>query len=259
MIEERNDKLNILTKIPYKNIKIGFNPIVNYKKTLCMIKLLLVDDHKIIRDGIKALFKGNDNIEIIGECNDGSEVLGFLKGNKVDVILMDINMPAQNGIDTTKQIVDEFPDMKIIALTMHNEEGHISKMVKAGAVGYVLKNTDKAELVSAVTKVSEGGNYFNADLAEIMMSKYMKDSPPVNKKTSLVSVDDLTNREIQILKLIAEEYTNNEIAAKLFISPRTVDTHRQNILQKLGVRNTAGLVRFAIQNEAIIMSDEYKV
>lgn len=213
-----------------------------------MIKILLVDDHKIIRDGLKALLYGEERLEIIGECNDGDEVLPFTKENDVDVILMDINMPNMNGIDATSAVVESDENIKVIALTMHNEDSYISKILKAGASGYVLKNTGKAGLVNAIVKVHEEGNYFTEEVASIMMSKYMKKSSQVKQANILVSLEDLTKREIEILQMIAEELTNNEIAKKLFISPRTVDTHRRNLLQKLAVKNTAGLVKFAIQN-----------
>ena len=213
-----------------------------------MIKVLLVDDHSIIRDGIKAMLYGDDKIHFVGECSDGSEVVDFLSKNDVDIVLMDINMPKMNGIDATKLVMDKFPGSKIIALTMHNEEGYITKILKAGAVGYVLKNTGKDELIEAIEQVYEGGTYFGSEVAEIMMARYLKNGSKPKSSSSLVNVDDLTKREIEILKLITEEFTNIEIGEKLFISPRTVDTHRRNLLQKLGVKNTAGLVKFAIQN-----------
>ena len=222
-----------------------------------MIKILLVDDHKIIRDGIKALIQSEPNIQIIGECGDGKEVVPFLENNEVDVILMDVNMPIMNGIETTIVVSEKFPDVAVLALTMHDEEVYISKVLKAGALGYVLKHLGKAELMKAIEKVANKENYFSDDVAAIMMSKYMKsgstsNNPPLKKvSTSLISIDELTKREVEILSLISEEMTNNEIGEKLFISPRTVDTHRRNLLQKLGVKNTAGLVKFAVQNNLV--------
>ena len=222
-----------------------------------MIKILLVDDHKIIRDGIKALIQSEANIEIVGECGDGIEVSVFLENNDVDVVLMDINMPEMNGIEATSVVSEKFPNVGVLALTMHDEEGYISKVLKAGALGYVLKHVGRTELLKAIKKVANKENYFSDDVAAIMMSKYMKqggtsNNPPLKKKsTSLISIDELTKREVEILSLISEEMTNNEIGEKLFISPRTVDTHRRNLLQKLGVKNTAGLVKFAVQNNLV--------
>ena len=222
-----------------------------------MIKILLVDDHKIIRDGIKALIQTEENIEIVGECGDGIEVSVFLEKNDVDVVLMDINMPEMNGIEATSVVSEKFPDVSVLALTMHDEEVYISKVLKAGALGYVLKHVGRSELLKAIQKVANKENYFSDDVAAIMMSKYMKqgstsNNPPLKKtSTSMISIDELTKREIEILSLISGEMTYNEIGEKLFISPRTVDTHRRNLLQKLGVKNTAGLVKFAVQNDLV--------
>jgi DNA-binding NarL/FixJ family response regulator len=218
-----------------------------------MKKILLVDDHKIIRDGVKALLKNLEDIQIVGECEDGDEVLDFCTANHVDVVLMDINMKRMSGIDATTELLAKFPNIKVVALTMHNEEGYISKILKAGAVGYLLKNAGKAELLNAINTVSEGRNYFGPEVAEVIMSRYMKTTPTKKKGSSqfLVSLEDLTKREIEVIKLIAEELTTTEISEKLFISPRTVDSHRRNLLQKIGVKNTAGLVKFALQNGII--------
>ena len=218
-----------------------------------MIKIILVDDHKIIRDGLKALLMGSDEVEIVGECTDGIHVNDYLRKNKenVDVVLMDINMPELNGIDATKKVLNEFPGTKILVLTMHNEEGYISKILKAGAKGYILKNTGDVELIDAIKKVNDGATYFSSEVSEIMMAKYMKDNNAPKLQSSLVTIDDLTERELEVLKLIAEEQTNNQIAEILCISPRTVDTHRRNLAQKLGVKNAAGLVRFAVENHVV--------
>ncbi len=217
-----------------------------------MIKLLIVDDHKIIRDGIKAMLSETDSVEIVGECENGKEVVPFLKSNKVDIIFMDINMPEQNGIETTKEVIENFPSAKIIALTMHNQESYITKMLKVGAVGYVLKNTGFDEILDAITTVNSGHSYFSGDVSEIMMSKYMKTSSANDYiNPGMSSTEDLTSREQEIIILISNELTNNEIAEELHISPRTVDTHRRNLLQKLGVKNTAGLVKFAVKNNML--------
>lgn len=213
-----------------------------------MIHVLIVDDHKILRDGIAAILSGNDSIKIVGQCSDGEAVEAFLKNNQVDVILMDIKMERMGGIDTTIYLQRAFPDVKIIALSMHNEEAYISKMLKAGANGYILKNTDESELIFAIKTVFNGDNYFSEEVTKVMMTKYLKKTKKP-KSLSGADIEDLTKREKEIIRLIASQFTNNEIGDKLFISPRTVDTHRRNLLQKLGVKNTAGLVRFAIENE----------
>ena len=212
-----------------------------------MIDILLVDDHHIIRDGIKSLLGKVPEVNVIGECDNGVQALEFLENQQPQIILMDINMPKMNGIDATQDIMAKYPGMKILVLTMHNEISYISKILKAGAKGYVIKTTDKSELVKAIRELNDGRNYFSEEVTQAMMNKFMKNSQKVSSNT-LVSVEDLTNRELEVLILIAEELTNHEIADKLFISSRTVDTHRRNLLQKLGVKNTAGLVKFAMQN-----------
>jgi DNA-binding NarL/FixJ family response regulator len=216
-----------------------------------MINLLLVDDHKIIRDGIRALLGDATDIEIKGECEGGEEVIPFLEKNAVDIILMDISMPVQGGIQTTELVVEKYPDIKIIALSMHSQESYISKMLKAGAAGYVLKNTGVEDITNAIRTVASGQNYFSEDVSEIMMAKFMKKQSTNYSSATMSSVEDLTARELDVIKLVADGLTNNSIAEKLFLSPRTIDTHRRNLLQKLGVNNTAGLVRFAFENNLI--------
>lgn len=216
-----------------------------------MIKVLLVEDHKILRDGLKAALSGNKEIKVIGECEDGNQVLEFLEKNDIDVILMDIKMPIMNGIDTTQLVIEKYPTVKIIALSMYNEEAYIMKIFKAGASGYVLKNTSISEMIDGIKKVYAGEIFYSLEVANIMVSKYMNKTIKAKTKNTSITIDDLTKREKEIIKLISNEYTNQEIADKLFISARTVDTHRRNLLQKLGVKNTAGLVKFAMQNEML--------
>lgn len=215
-----------------------------------MINILLADDHQIIRDGIKSLIYGIEDIEIVAEACSGLQVLEFLtnKKAKVDVVLLDINMPELNGIETALKIHQGFPDVKILCLTMHEEEGYISKVLQAGALGYILKKTGKEELIAAIRSVYSGATYISKEVGNILFQKIAK-----NSETQPNSFNEilLTQREKEILQLIASEYTNPEIAEKLFISTRTVDAHRRNLLEKLAVKNTAGLVKYAIQNKLI--------
>ncbi len=210
------------------------------------IKLLIVDDHQIVRDGVKALLKSSKDIDVIGEASHGLEALEFLKKSKgeVDVIIMDITMPVMDGVTATKQILKEFPLIKILALSMHDDESHIITMLKQGALGYVLKTTGKSELEHAIARVSEGQSYFSKQTSSKILD-YISSGGKRNQK----SVTKLTEREKEVLLLIADELTNAEIAEKLFVSHRTVDTHRRNLLQKLNAKNTAGLVKYALQNE----------
>lgn len=221
------------------------------KNLSAMIKVLLVDDHKILRDGIKALFKNSKEVKVIGECDDGSQVLGFVQNNDTDVILMDIMMSDINGIETTKLVKEAIPNMKILALSMHNDYSYIQQMLEAGAHGYILKNTSSEEMLTAIHRVYEGKNFFTQDVTDIVMNSYVGGSKQKSHEQDEELVEALTTRELDVLRLIADEYTNNEIGEKLFISRRTVDTHRRNLLQKLGVKNSIGLIRFAYNNSLI--------
>jgi DNA-binding NarL/FixJ family response regulator len=215
------------------------------------IRILLVDDHKMIRDGIRALLHDTTEIVIADEAENGREALELLRGGelKVDLIVMDVRMPEMNGIEATKIIAEEFPAIPVLSLSMHDEVEYISKMLQAGASGYLLKNAGKVELVMALKKVAAGEKYFSSEVSYAMMMNYI--SGDGKKDRGPRENVQLTKREEEIIKLIASEMTNQEIADKLNISLRTVDTHRRNLLQKLGVKNTAGLVRYAIQNGLI--------
>ncbi len=215
-----------------------------------MIDILIVDDHKIIRDGIKALLRTSDDIRIVGECSDGSQVLDALNEHEnVDIVLMDINMPEMNGLQATEAVLRDFPTVKVVALTMYNEDSYISKILNLGASGYILKNTGKQELLDALYKIKEGGNYFSEEVTQQMMSRFMnKKQKRESSRPSEEVLERLTEREKEVLRLISMEYTNHEIAEQLSVSSRTIDSHRRNLLQKLDVKNTAGLVRFALQN-----------
>lgn len=216
-----------------------------------LITVLIVDDHKIIRDGIKSLLEDAPNIQIVGEASNGLEAIEFFKKQPTDIVIMDIRMPEMGGIETTKFLTDNYPGVKILALTMHDEEAFISKMLHAGASGYLLKNVGKEEFISAIHKIYKGENYFSLDVATKMMTKFMSSKPVEDDEA--VEDDDLqlTKREIEVIKLIAEGLTSQDIADKLFISPRTVDTHRRNLLQKLNVKNTAELIKYAIKHNIV--------
>jgi len=204
------------------------------------IKVLLVDDHQIILDGIKSLLENADEIQVVATANDGNEALNTLKLITIDVILMDIDMPKLNGIDATRQIHEKYKDVRVIMLTMHNESAMIKNLIEIGAHGYLLKNSSKEELLDAIYKVAKGEKYFSSEVTMSLLN-------PEKSKTSDIQID-FTQREIEIIQLLADGHTNKEIGVKLFISHRTVDTHRTNILKKVGVNNVAGLISFAIKN-----------
>jgi DNA-binding NarL/FixJ family response regulator len=211
-----------------------------------IIKVLLVDDHKIVRDGIKVLLQDESDIEVIGEAENGKHALEVLNEITPDLLIVDINMPVMNGIECAREVVKHFPQVKILALTMLNEQEHIKNMVAAGAGGYILKNSGKEELIDAIKTVTSGENYFSDEVKNIIMMNIVKRKTSGNKIEGVPI--PLTNREKDVLKYIVQEFTNQEIAEKLFISVRTVDAHRRNLLEKTGARNTAGLVKFALEN-----------
>lgn len=210
------------------------------------IRLLLADDHLIIRDGIKLMLKKNPDFEIVAEASNGREVLEYLTNNPdtVDVVLMDINMPEMNGIEASDFITKHIKNVTILALTMHAEETYITSMLKAGAMGYILKESGTGELVSAIKSVARGQKYYSNDVSVTMINALMNDEKP---KKSMLS-----EREIEVLGHIAGGSTNKEVGDMLCISGRTVETHRRNILAKLEVRNTAEMIRYAIENELVV-------
>ncbi|MBU1013225.1 MAG: response regulator transcription factor [Bacteroidetes bacterium] len=208
------------------------------------IKILVVDDHKIIRDGISSLLHDQPEYSVIAEASNGREALAILAKTKIDIAIVDINMPEMNGIDCTREINEKFEDTRVIALTMHSEEIYLTKMIEAGAVGYILKNLGKKELLSALSAVVEGKHYYSP---EITLAVIKELTNPRKKKEHDAKIE-LTAREMEVLELIVREYSNQEIADKLSISMRTVDAHRRNLLEKTGVRNTAGLVKYSINN-----------
>ena len=209
------------------------------------IRIAVVDDHEIVRDGIKILLEDEPGMEIAYEAKNGKEAVQKCKKNAPDLIIMDITMPEMDGIQATKVIKDNYPDVKILALTMLSEDQHIRKMIKAGASGYILKSSGKEELLNAIEKIMNGQHYFSDDATKAILQELV--SPEVKSLRDSEEVN-ITDREKEVLKLIVDEYTNQEIADELFVSVRTVDAHRRNLLQKTGAKNTAGLVKYAIKN-----------
>lgn len=211
------------------------------------IKVLLVDDHKIVRDGIKLMLKSQAGIDVVAETDDGNKILEILENTQVDVIVMDINMPEMNGIQAAKMVKKEYSDIKILALTMSSDDSHIRQMVQAGASGYIMKSAGRDELTEAIQDVMSGKHYFSDQATQSIMMDLVKNKG----KSSAPDPVHITDRELEVLQMIVKEHTNQEIAEKLYISPRTVDAHRRNLLQKTGARNTAGLVKYAFQNNLI--------
>jgi len=209
-----------------------------------MIRIALADDHQLVLDGLKSLISEVEEFEFLAGVNNGKRLIEIVDSVSVDVVLVDIDMPLMNGLDAISDIKEKHDHVKCIALTMHNEKGMIQKMISIGADGYILKNIDRDELVEAIKKVHEGGKVFSEDVTMILAGT-RKDSK-IDYQHAMVD-ESLTDREIEILKLIAEGYSNKEIGDKLFISHRTVDTHRTNLMKKLSIHNIAGLIRYAIK------------
>jgi DNA-binding NarL/FixJ family response regulator len=216
------------------------------------IKILLADDHKIVRDGIKLMLEPHVGIDIEAEANNGVEVLEILNNTVIDLIIMDINMPEMDGVEATKKVKETYPDIKVLALTMSNDDLHIRQMIQAGASGYIMKSAGRSELKEAVNAIMQGKHYFSDEATNSIMMDLVKGKG----KSSGHEPVHITDRELEILELIVKEHTNQEIGEKLFISSRTVDAHRRNLLQKTGARNTAGLVKFAFQHNIISPDSE---
>ncbi len=203
------------------------------------IKILIADDHDIVLDGYKSILSSTENIQVIATANNGLEVLNALQSNQVDVVLLDINMPKMDGLETTQKIQKEFPTTKILILTMFGDAAHIKQMVDIGVDGYLLKNSDKQTLIRAIESVSEGKSFFDADVTKMILNKF-KQTIAVDEENILLS-----ERELEIITLVAQGISNADIAEKLFLSPHTVKTHRKNINFKLNIHNPAELINFA--------------
>ncbi len=209
-----------------------------------MIKVFIIDDHQMVIEGLKLSLESVSDIETIGHALNGEDGIKQVQELKPDVILLDINMDGLNGIDTCKLLVKDNPDVKIIGISMHKETSLIKLMLNSGARGYVLKNAGQAQVTEAIKTVHEGKTFLGNIVKEIIL-----DSMTSGDKNQTLSspFPTLSRREKDVLKLILEEYTTQEIADQLFISFGTVETHRKNMLSKTGARNTAGLVRISIE------------
>jgi len=207
--------------------------------------LMIVDDHSLFRDGLKLLLKNFFPEVVISEASDGQQFLNILNGFRPDIILIDINMPVMDGIEATKKAVATYPELKIIALSMFGDEAYYYKMIDAGVKGFLLKNSEINEVNDAIEAVLSGDNYFSKELLYNVVKNLRSSGMFADNKI------DLSDREIEILELICQGFSNQEIGEKLFISKRTVDKHRSNILTKTNSRNSAQLVMNAIKNHWI--------
>ncbi len=213
-----------------------------------MYKVLLADDHTLVLESISDLVGALGPYEVVAKVENGREAIKNVAIFKPDIVLMDVDMPVLNGLEATRQLKRDLPDLKIIILTMHGDPALIKRMMELGADGFLLKNSDRSEFEEALKRVSAGKTYFSSDAAKAVITGENHTSGNFTVGEESILVSTLSEREREILQLIAEGYSNKEIGENLFISHRTVDTHRTNIMRKLEIRNTAGLVRFALKN-----------
>ena len=213
------------------------------------IKLLIVDDHAVVRKGIQNLLEDEENIEIVGEASDGMEALEKVKNLKPTIVLLDLTMPKMSGFEVAKSISDRHPAVKSLIFSMHNNPEYMVTSVENGAMGYLLKDTSKEEILKALSSVSEGQKYFpptaSAMIIDGLMAQRKQKTTPKLKTTSVFA--KISKKEREILKYITEGMSSQEIAEKLSLSVRTVSNHRANILRKTDVKNTAELVRLAVE------------
>ncbi|MBK8346710.1 MAG: response regulator transcription factor [Saprospiraceae bacterium] len=214
-----------------------------------MINILIADDHTMFVDGMESILKTEVDLFVAGRSYDGPSVIDFLKENKVNLVLLDVNLPGMNGIEVCKEITASYPDVKVLAISMFNEESFVSEILNNGAKGYLLKNTGREELLKAIRTVAAGESYFSKDVTETIMKGLMNQRKASAKSNAFFP--KLSRREKEVLKLIAQEFTTQEIADSLFISLKTVESHRSSLLSKLNARNSVGLVRIAIENDLL--------
>ena len=220
---------------------------------MATLKLILADDEPLFRSGISFILQREADIDIIFEASDGSELLEYLKSGKErpDIIIMDLKMPLLNGVDCTKIVTEEYPDIKVIALTSYNTKLFIANMIHTGAASYLVKNTTPKNLLTTIREVAAKGYHYDEHTMEVIK----EDLKAVKATRSNFHNLELTGREKEIIKLICMQYSTKEIADKLFINHRTVEGHRNNLMLKTQSRNIAGLVVFALQNEILTLQD----
>jgi len=210
------------------------------------IRILIADDHSIVAESLSILIDTMEDFEVVGTAKNGWEILSFLEINEVDVVLSDLYMPLMNGIETTIRMREKFPKVKMILLTMSEDAGVIKQALAAKVDGYVMKNIEKKELEVAIKKVVGGQRYFSE---AVVMT--LAEAPVISSLNAPETTPALTARESEILLLILQELTNNDIASRIFISPTTVETHRRNLMKKLGINSVLGLMKYALKHDLI--------
>ncbi len=207
------------------------------------MRIVLVDDHKVVRDGVKLFLQNDEEFSIVGEAGNAVTALSVIQRENPDVVLMDLSIGEDDGIELTRKMLGENPDLRVVALTMHNDYQYVQAMLEAGAKGYVLKNCDENELREALRTVMNGDIYYGEEVTKMVMNNMAHQQK--NEKTASVT---FTPREKEVYKLILQELTNQEIADKLFISVRTVEVHKRNLMEKTGAKSSTGLVLYAVKN-----------
>lgn len=205
-------------------------------------RVVLADDHVLIRAGLRALLHSLPNIEVVGEASDGHEAIEVIAQHQPDVVIMDIGMPGLNGVDSTRRIVKQFPGTRVVILSMHANEEYVGQALDAGAKGYLLKGAEPAELELVLKAVMRGETYLSPSIAKHLVQDYLS-----HRKEKTHPLPDLTSRQREVLQLIAEGCSTKDIANKLKLSVKTVDTHRSELMHRLDIHDVAGLVRFAIR------------
>jgi two-component system, NarL family, response regulator NreC len=219
------------------------------------IRILLADDHRVVREGFRALLESEPDFEIVAETGDGLDAVRLVEQHKPHVLVVDLMMPGLNGLEVARQITQRVSRTRIVVLSMHANEAYVLEALKNGAISYVLKDASAAELVRGVREALAGRRYLSPPLSEPAIEDYIQRA---KTSDSLDLYDTLTNREREVFQLAAEGHTNGEIASRLFISPRTVETHRANVMHKLGLRSQTDLVRYALQRGILPMETSMK-
>jgi two-component system response regulator NreC len=210
---------------------------------MTVVRVVLADDHHVVREGLRALLEAEPDLTVAGEAADGLTTVHLVERVKPDVLVVDVMMPALNGLEVTRQVVRRSPDTRVIVLSMYSDESYVMEALKNGAAGYVLKSSTRSDLVQAIREVMAGKRYLSAPLSARAIEAYVERA----KDTEVGAYDTLTSREREVLQLAAEGHTSAEIAARLSISPRTAETHRSAMMRKLGLRRQADLVRYALR------------
>jgi two-component system response regulator NreC len=215
---------------------------------MAKLRVLLVDDHTVVRQGLRKILESDDEIEIVGEAGDGRSAVDMVQRMRPHVVVMDVALPELNGIEATRQITKRVEGAKVLVLTMHSDDVYVRQSLKAGARGYLLKDSEDLDLIKAVKAVGQGGSFFSPSVSKVLLAGYLGDPTGKEVEDNLAL---LTDREREVLQLIAEGKTNKEVANLLNVSINTVETHRKHVMEKLDLHNTAELVRFAVRKKIV--------